>query len=99
MNKYNDLAKIIVQNVGGKENIKSLTYCVSRLRFQLTDENKANTDILNETDGIVKVIQSAGQYQVVIGTHVGEVYGAVKNEAKTSLEVLDTDSETHESKK
>lgn len=76
-NKYDGLARIIIQNVGGRENIDSLTHCVTRLRFKLKDEGKAQTDILKETDGIVTVVQSGGQYMVVIGNHVGQVYDAV----------------------
>ena len=76
-NKYDGLARIIIQNVGGKDNIVSLTHCVTRLRFKLKDESKAQTDILKETDGIVTVIQSGGQYMVVIGNHVRHVYDAV----------------------
>lgn len=75
--KYDGLARIIIQNVGGKSNIQSLTHCVTRLRFKLKDEALANTDILNETDGVVSVIQSGGQYMVVIGNHVPDVYAAV----------------------
>ncbi len=75
--KYDGLAHIIIQNVGGKSNIISLTHCVTRLRFKLKDESLAQTDILNDTDGIVTVIQSGGQYMVVIGNHVPQVYDAV----------------------
>ena len=75
--KYDGLARIIIQNVGGKSNINSLTHCVTRLRFKLKDESKAQTDILKDTDGIVTVIQSGGQYMVVIGNHVPQVYDAV----------------------
>lgn len=67
--KYDGLARIIIQNVGGKENIKSLTHCVTRLRFKLKDEGKANTDILKETEGVVTVIQGGGQYMVVIASN------------------------------
>lgn len=77
MNKYDGLAKIILNNVGGKGNIISLTHCVTRLRFKLKDEDKANTDVLKSTDGIVTVIKSGGQYQVVIGNHVPDVFAAV----------------------
>lgn len=77
VSKYDGLARIIVQNVGGRDNIIGLTHCVTRLRFKLKDESKANTDILKETDGIVTVIQSGGQYMVVIGNHVPDVYNAV----------------------
>ncbi len=77
MGKYTQLAKDIVQNVGGKENIRSLTHCITRLRFQLVDEGKANDDILKNMDGVVTVMKSGGQYQVVIGNHVPEVYADV----------------------
>lgn len=75
--KYDGLARIIIQNVGGKSNVKSIAHCITRLRFKLKDESKANTDLLKSTDGVVTVIQSAGQYQVVIGNHVPDVYDAV----------------------
>lgn len=75
--KYDALARIIIQNVGGKGNIIGLTHCVTRLRFKLRDESKANTDILKATDGIVTVMKAGGQYQVVIGNHVPDVYDVV----------------------
>lgn len=75
--KYDGLARIIIQNVGGKSNIISLTHCVTRLRFKLKDESKAETEVLKDTDGVVTVIQSGGQYMVVIGNHVPDVYDAV----------------------
>ncbi len=74
---YDDLAKTIIENVGGRENISSLTHCVTRLRFKLKDEKKANTDFLKKLDGVVTVMQSGGQYQVVIGNHVPDVYATV----------------------
>lgn len=75
--KYDGLARIIIQNIGGKGNIESLTHCITRLRFKLKDESKAQTEVLKSTDGIVTVIQSGGQYMVVIGQHVPDVYDAV----------------------
>ncbi|WP_017549303.1 beta-glucoside-specific PTS transporter subunit IIABC [Salinicoccus carnicancri] len=82
--KYEELSKFIVENVGGKENIDSLTHCITRLRFKLKDEDKANTDMLKNNDEIVTVMQSGGQYQVVIGNHVPDVYKAVTNTANIS---------------
>lgn len=75
--KYDGLARIIIQNVGGKGNITSVKHCITRLRFVLKDESKAQTEVLKQTDGIVTVIQAGGQYQVVIGNHVDYVYDAV----------------------
>ena len=75
--KYENLAKDIIKNVGGKENVNSLTHCVTRLRFKLKDESKANTDVLKKMNGVVTVVKSGGQYQVVIGNHVPDVYADV----------------------
>ncbi|ETT63254.1 PTS system beta-glucoside-specific transporter subunits IIABC [Paenibacillus sp. FSL R7-277] len=75
--KYEALAKDIIKQVGGKENINGLSHCITRLRFKLKNEAVANTDVLKNMDGIVTVIQSGGQYQVVIGNHVSEVYAQV----------------------
>lgn len=77
MGKYEELAKAIVRNVGGKENVSSLTHCITRLRFKLKDEGKAKDDVLKAMDGVVTVMKSGGQYQVVIGNHVPEVYADV----------------------
>ncbi|WP_099466601.1 beta-glucoside-specific PTS transporter subunit IIABC [Konateibacter massiliensis] len=74
MGKYEQLAKDVVKNLGGKDNIISVKHCYTRLRFQLRDETKANDDILKQMDGVVTVMKSGGQYQVVIGSHVAEVY-------------------------
>lgn len=75
--KYDGLARIIIQNVGGKSNIISVAHCITRLRFKLKDESKANKEVLESTDGVIKVMQAGGQYQVVIGNQVNDVYDAV----------------------
>ncbi|MEZ0118577.1 UNVERIFIED_ORG: PTS system beta-glucosides-specific IIC component [Heyndrickxia coagulans] len=75
--QYEQLAKDIIENVGGKENVISVVHCITRLRFKLKDEGKANTEVLKNMDGIVTVMKSGGQYQVVIGNHVPDVYKAV----------------------
>lgn len=100
MGKYNELAKEIVKNIGGKENVISLTHCITRLRFKLKDESIAKDDVLKNMSGIVTVMKSGGQYQVVIGNHVPEVYADVcelididnlssKEEPKKSGRLLD----------
>lgn len=72
-----ELAEFIVENVGGKENVNSLFHCVTRLRFKLKDESKANTEALKAKDGVIDVIVKGGMYQVVIGNAVEEVYDEV----------------------
>lgn len=74
MGKYQELANDIVKNVGGKENVSGLVHCITRLRFTLKDESKANDDVLKSMSGVVTVMKSGGQYQVVIGNHVAEVF-------------------------
>lgn len=75
--KYEQLAKDIIENVGGKENVNSVVHCITRLRFRLKDEGKANTEVLKNMDDVITVMKSGGQYQVVIGNHVPDVYKAV----------------------
>lgn len=74
MGKYETLGKKIIENVGGEANVISLMHCVTRLRFKLKDESKANTEILKNMEGVITVMKSGGQYQVVIGNHVDDVY-------------------------
>ncbi|MCI5774123.1 MAG: glucose PTS transporter subunit IIA [Erysipelotrichaceae bacterium] len=74
MAKYTKLVQDIIVNVGGKENVKDLRHCVTRLRFNLLDESKANDEVLKNMDGVISVVKAAGQYMVVIGEHVTEVY-------------------------
>lgn len=83
---YTELAQDIVAHVGGKENITKLVHCVTRLRFSLKDESKADTDYLMKRDGVVTVVKAGGQYQVVIGNHVPDVYETVLKVAGISGE-------------
>ncbi|GGN91745.1 beta-glucoside-specific PTS transporter subunit IIABC [Saccharibacillus kuerlensis] len=92
MGKYEQLAKDIIQNVGGRDNVNSLEHCVTRLRFRLKDENKANTDVLKNMDGVVTVVKSGGQYQVVIGNHVSDVYAEVNAAGGFTSESNSSDS-------
>lgn len=84
MGKYESLAKDIIKNVGGKDNIISLLHCVTRLRFNLKDESLANDEVLKDMYGVITVMHSAGQYQVVIGNHVPQVYEEVCKAANIS---------------
>ncbi len=72
--KYEALAHFIIENVGGKDNIESLIHCYTRLRFVLKDPSKANKKALENQKGISGVVISGGQYQIVIGNHVEDVY-------------------------
>src|SRR5699024_4541541 len=69
-----ELAKQILHLVGGEENVHSLVHCATRLRFVLADQSKADKEKIANLDGIVTVKESGGQFQVVIGNTVPDVY-------------------------
>lgn len=74
---YDALAKFVLDHVGGTENVVSLRHCVTRLRFKLKDESRADTEALENHEWIIDVIQKGGQYQVVIGNDVEDAFDAV----------------------
>nr|AFN70954.1 beta-glucosidase [uncultured bacterium]AKN80695.1 PTS system glucoside-specific transporter [uncultured bacterium] len=81
---YQDTAKAILAHIGGRENIYSFVHCATRLRFKLIDSQKADAQSLKSQPGIIMVVESGGQFQVVIGNHVSDVYHAVRKEAGLS---------------
>lgn len=76
---YEQGAKEILENIGGKENIAGMTHCATRLRFNLRDTSKANTAAIEEVNGVVNVINKAGQYQILIGTDVPKLYNQMED--------------------
>ena len=100
MKNYTKLAADIIENVGGKENIESLTHCVTRLRFKLKDESKANDEVLKNMDGVVTVVKSKSidQYMVVIGEHVTDVYNEVLKQLGMSVDAIVDNSKSDKKK-
>lgn len=82
---YSQLAKDIVELIGSEENVVSLTHCISRLRFQVKDPEKVQLEKLKQLSGVVTVMVSGGQYQVVIGAHVAQVYDAIGKNTGVAL--------------
>lgn len=77
---YDKLAVDIIKAVGGKENIVKASRCATRLRLVLKEKtNEAKENVSNLT-GVITVVESGGQFQVVIGTHVGKVFDKVASE-------------------
>ena len=74
---YAAISKKIVENIGGVENIASVTHCMTRLRFVVKDEGKINDAAVKATDGVMGVVNQGGQYQIIIGNHVEEAYNEV----------------------
>lgn len=78
MNK-NNFSNEIVQGVGGKENIVDVVHCMTRLRFTLKDDDKADSKLLNSIEKVISTVNKNGQYQIVIGNEVEAVYKDVVN--------------------
>lgn len=89
--KHESTAADILKLVGGEKNVDSVTHCATRLRFNLKDESIANNEALQNVQGVMGVASSGGQYQVIIGNEVNNVYKALaqlgnftsKNDAPT----------------
>ena len=79
---YKSLAEEILRLIGGESNIASLVHCATRLRFTLKDEKKANTAKLKQTKGVMGVVSSGGQYQVIIGSDVSHVFKEIMGMTK-----------------
>ena len=73
---YNKIAQDILDNVGGKANVKQVTHCFTRLRFILKDESLAKKEIVEHLEGVISVVVSGGQFQVVCGAKVTKIYDA-----------------------
>ena len=82
---YSKLADEILDGVGGKENIVSLVHCATRLRFKLKDEGKADKKKIESYEGVITVVQSGGQFQVVIGNQVSSVYNEIMKNLQLSV--------------
>ncbi len=83
---YKNLAKEILEKVGGESNISGLTHCATRLRFNLKDDTKAQTEALKKVNGVMGVVNKGGQYQVVIGSDVANVYRPITELTNISSE-------------
>ena len=77
---YRETGLKALEVVGGKDNVKNLTHCATRLRFEVKDRSKVQMDKLNSVPGVLKALESAGQFQFVIGPSVNECYQVVADE-------------------
>lgn len=74
---YAQLAEQIIAHVGGRENVNEVTHCMTRLRFNLRDDQLAETELLREKQEVLSIVTTGAQYQIVIGQNVGDVYQAI----------------------
>ena len=90
--KYDQMIEKILPAIGGEENISSVVHCATRLRFVLKDESKADDEAVKNIPGILQLVKKAGQYQLVIGNDVGEVYA----ELMQKISISDSESPNKE---
>ena len=74
---YEKLAKEIVGYIGGSENVNALVHCATRLRFKVKNTQNVDKKKLEQLEGVITVLDSGGQIQVVIGQHVADVYDTI----------------------
>ena len=84
---YASVAKKILQRVGGKENVISLVHCMTRLRFTLKDESIVDDEAVKKTKGVMGVMKKAGQYQIIIGNDVANVFAELNKLGNFSNEL------------
>lgn len=89
-NEFKDIANQILEKVGGRDNVISLTHCITRLRFTLKDESLANKDEVQTLPLVLSVIEKGGQYQVVIGNKVEKVYEELAPLLKTNSHEIES---------
>ncbi|WP_379147380.1 beta-glucoside-specific PTS transporter subunit IIABC [Paenibacillus sp. sgz500992] len=90
-----DLSKQIIMLVGGEDNVNSVFHCATRLRFKLKDSRKADKAALEKTPGVITVVENSGQFQVVIGNNVSQVFEQIMKE--TSLQDAEKSGKADES--
>ncbi len=71
---FKKLAIEVLEKVGGKENVANVVHCITRLRFTLRDDKKADREAVKKINGVISVVEQGGQFQVVIGNNVAKVY-------------------------
>ncbi|MBC2301253.1 PTS transporter subunit EIIC [Listeria welshimeri] len=93
---YKLMAKEILEHIGGAENVANMTHCATRLRLTLKDTSKADDEAVKGINGVINVVNKAGQYQLLIGTEVPKLYdefeNLVKGTSDSNSEEKNTDS-------
>ena len=74
---YNQLAVNILEAIGGSQNVENVSHCMTRLRFVMNDNAKVDMKKLQEINGVIRVIDTDTQLQIVIGSAVDKVYKEV----------------------
>ncbi|OJG64603.1 PTS system, beta-glucoside-specific IIABC component [Enterococcus malodoratus] len=80
MEKYQALVSFILKNVGGKENVLSVTHCMTRLRFTLKDDSLVQKEEVVKSPEVMSAQFASGRFQVVVGTHVADIFQVVQEQ-------------------
>lgn len=87
---YKEIADQIIIAIGGQDNVKYVTHCVTRLRFVLKNKNLVNQDKINEIDGVLGSTFGAGQFQIIMGKNLSATFTqVVKNYNFEVAEIID----------
>lgn len=95
---YENTAKKILQRVGGKDNVINLVHCMTRLRFTLKDESIVDDEAVKKTKGVMGIMKKGGQYQIIIGNDVGNVFNELNKLGDFSNEVKEVPAKSNEKK-
>lgn len=95
---YENTAKKILQRVGGKDNVINLVHCMTRLRFILKDESIVDDEAVKKTKGVMGIMKKGGQYQIIIGNDVGNVFNELNKLGNFSNEVKEVPAKSNEKK-
>ena len=95
---YENTAKKILQRVGGKDNVINLVHCMTRLRFTLKDESIVDDEAVKKTKGVMGIMKKGGQYQIIIGNDVGNVFNELNKLGNFSNEVKEVPEKSNEKK-
>ena len=96
---YNNIANDIIKNIGGWENVSSLSHCMTRLRFVLKDESITNDKNIENIEGVMGLSKQGGQYQVIIGPHVKKVYDCINKESEVEDSISEVETKNITEKK
>ena len=86
------------KEVGGKDNVINLVHCMTRLRFTLKDESIVDDEAVKKTKGVMGIMKKGGQYQIIIGNDVGNVFNELNKLGNFSNEVKEVPAKSNEKK-
>lgn len=97
--KHQEMVNDILKQIGGSQNINSVTHCMTRLRFTIKDDSKASIEAVKKIPGVVGCVNKGGQFQVIIGPHVEQVFNTLMKTADISTDQQAPEGQVTEKRK